>query len=163
MSGVKLAISILLCVITSPAVSESTADAVKIFGLIGTWSWDCAQKMDAGGQRVTFSSGFFGSVKQTIVGATATAESEVQSAVRITEDKIKLTLGPASQTSSNSKRTFPGREWLIQKIGPKFKIIDSRDQDGKVFIQNGYLIDPKCIPNCPKDAIEAPVYERCLN
>src|SRR5258705_5965784 len=82
--------------VLSPAEStaKSTADALKTFGLIGMWSEDCSK--DAARQSGTwmaYTKASSGSpttttIMRTPTGVVSIRETEIQSASRITEDKI---------------------------------------------------------------------------
>ncbi|MGD9615505.1 MAG: hypothetical protein AB7H90_08890 [Alphaproteobacteria bacterium] len=86
------------------AAAENTTEALKVFGLLGTWSYDCVLKPKSG-DRFTVEAKIFSVPTLTPVGGTAIP---ILSAVRVTEEKIKLTLGEQ-----------PGHELVLQKQGNK--------------------------------------------
>ncbi len=91
--------------VTSTVAAETTEEALKAFGLLGTWSTDCA---DSTKTRVTFE-------KDKMVGRQpgSPGESVPYQAERVTEDKLRVTIfenGRAPDTR------------VVEKVGQKFKI-----------------------------------------
>ena len=141
----------LLALVTSGGSAESTAEAVKTFGLIGTWSTDCAEELQSVGERVVFDSSWLGVVTATRVPPSGRNVSEVQSAIRVTETKIKITV-LSGQKSDES---------VIGKVGTKLKLIERRT-DGIIVARDGFfyqMVDGKPI----KLDTQTPTFERCLN
>jgi hypothetical protein len=98
----RLAIGVALVLIgfSFSAFAESAAQAMQAFGLIGTWSYDCAKDPLNGGVRYTYAAPMFGSATETtVVSAPAgngpgppyfvfKSQYEIKSAERVTEEKI---------------------------------------------------------------------------
>jgi|SRR5581483_9121475 len=86
-----------ILLVSGAARGESASDALKSFGLIGTWSPDCAKDpTKEPGMRVTYRVPLVGPPTETVVwhAPNIIAEEvkwEVKSAVRITEDKLRVT------------------------------------------------------------------------
>jgi hypothetical protein len=168
------AISVL--VTSTPGSAENTADAIKAFGLIGTWSPDCAADPMRGGTRVNYVASLFGPLKATTIqsdiegGRVITSQSEIQSAIRVTEEKIKIIAVRTSLTSSNPNDRITSlnekTETLIQKFGNKIRIIRSQSPDSaRVGSKDGHV----CVPSAPEKSDcettgkETPLLEKCLN
>ena len=110
----------------SPAFAESTVNALDAFGLIGTWSEDCAKN----GLRGTFVAPLLGVPTWTLSGYDGTysvlMQFEIKTATRITEDKIKFVMVPVKFIKNGETVALtpqmrePGESiWL--KIGNKIK------------------------------------------
>src|ERR1700730_6433249 len=142
----RLASGNALWLIATQAFSESTAEAVNTFGPIGTWSIDCARNREV--MRTTFSSTVSGAVKriEVILGAHGsvawTREYDVSSAVRATEDKIKLTsIAISSKNAEGGSLPSPDSQvGVYEKIGTnKIRVIDNRVINSKViYAQSGF-------------------------
>jgi hypothetical protein len=163
----------------STATAESTSGALEGFGLIGAWSTDCSQDpRDASkalASRTVFSDPTSGLPKSTTTirlpnGVIIIDESEVQSAVRVTTDKIKITAVEikAEDITDNKRIPLPADSSIVttsilQKWHQKFRIFDQRKFDGTILIAKGQvLIDPTT--QKPLHAyMAAPWYEKCLN
>ena len=166
------AICLALCLMASPVFSESIAEAVKTFGLIGTWSIDCARDREV--IRMTFSSTVFGAVKRTEVGFGAngavawTREYDVTSAVRAAEDKIKLTsTAVGSKNAEGDSLPLPDSQvGVYEKIGNnKIRVIDNRVFNGKViYAQSGFYCNQVNNESICEDQNRPTIpAERCLN
>ena len=165
-------IFVILTVSSVPAFAESASDAMRDFGLIGTWSPDCA--VDPAGPvpvlRVTYSilSGLPAFSNFTKAGkVSAASEGEIRSAVRVTEDKLRITtvITKTTLTDNTVKMVVdaPIIDSVFVKMGSKIELLDRRSVDGKVLlVQNGELIVRS------KDGVETgrikqlPL-EKCLN
>jgi hypothetical protein len=167
-----LAAALLLIFSAAPlvpsAAAESTGDAMSAFGLIGTWSADCAKGPLSGVVRLTYSLPLIGSPKiiATVgfpaVGVT-TSEFEIRSAVRVTEEKIKYTSVRVSSSNANTKLTTEiddrPRETVLMKNGGKIRVSDSRTADGsEIFVQDG-LWKEQVQGRAPATSL----LEKCLN
>ena len=152
---------ILVTLWCSIAHAESTAEAMKEFGLLGTWSVDCAKDVkqacdpkDECINRKTYTAPWFGIPMLEVTastfksGVTQEAKMVIKSATRITNDKIKVTIVISGQpdymeiyraheTMRTVAQWYPlnGQTWssVIQKVGEKIRTIDSRREDGKAF------------------------------
>ena len=124
---VVIAASIL---ISSSCFAQSISSVMKEYGVLGTWSLDCASSVEKGADRITFDAPTFGSA--TITELTSGGRiiisniSEVRAAERITQDKIRLTVvltkfhgsaGPLSIPASDDREK--PKQFLFEKIGQK--------------------------------------------
>jgi hypothetical protein len=120
-----------LVMITSSCFAQSAA--LKDYDMLGTWSADCASSVTKGADRITFDVPVFGSPTMTELtsgGAIIiTRISDIQSAEKITQDKIRLTIalrkfigsaGPIS-IPSGDERAKPN-QLLFEKLGQKFRV-----------------------------------------
>jgi hypothetical protein len=172
MKALKPATVLVLCAMVSPAFPESATEAVKTFGLIGTWSADCARDREV--IRMTFASPLPGFVTRTEVAVLGpktsqrvVTEYEITSASRVTEDRIKLTsvartrrdthLGPLPLPES--------QEGVYEKSGNTIRVIDNRVLNGKVtYAKSGFYCDQsKGASICGSTARPTTPVERCLN
>lgn len=147
--------------------AESTREALAQFGLIGTWSTDCAKDLDVdGGYRATYSAPFAGpamlhSVTKTPLGSTLTIEAKIESAVRATETKIKMVELPLYIRATRESQPVEARadyrvlSVVIERIGPEIRTIDTRTIDGAVVNAENGIIKLNGLPN--------PLLEKCLN
>lgn len=119
-------------VIPSTSFADSPRDAMEVFGLLGTWSNDCATTPAKGGRdvaRVTFAAPrFFGEATLTEVfymnKGVIKLHMKITSAVRVTDEKIKLTVVIIDQTANDEPmNAFDARpvEFPISKIGNKLQ------------------------------------------
>jgi hypothetical protein len=161
------------------ATAESTAEAIRAFGLVGTWSWDCAR---SDRDRMTFATPLFGA--STITSGKKGHQDEVieiSEAVRVTDDKIKLTFLVKKIVGNPDPDPWldanPGESWelVFAKYGNKIKWILQAQKDGpKIRVLDGFY----AVPDVPdgqgtrearkplawkkgKDSTE--LYEKCLN
>jgi hypothetical protein len=101
----------MLC-ISVAARAESTGDALRAFGLVGTWSEDCS----ADGERSIFVAPLIGTPR--IDGGVTGGKDkpvEIRSAARVTEDKIKIALPVPDQQNVLVEIVFV-------KIGNKIRV-----------------------------------------
>lgn len=101
---------------------------------------------------------------------TIVTESEINSAVRITDEKIQIV-----STQINGTMTIAGEakpfgekvtiEYVLQKIGNKIKTLDSHTTDGKiVFAKEGISYRPSgASGEWQKTEEETALREKCLN
>jgi hypothetical protein len=117
--------------------AESAADAIKAFGLIGTWSVDCTTDVFAAcnrttgcGARVTYLVSPSGQpMIRNIVGTLGagqprTVETTIEQASRIADDEIDIT--SIQRTDSGVTVMWwrqPGEVWeiVLLKVGDKFR------------------------------------------
>ena len=155
---------VIIAVLIEPAGAESVKDVIKVFGLVGTWSPDCSKDpLKETGTRSTYEIPMFGSATLSTInriesGMTIRTKSEIQEAVRITEDKIKLINKSVEVTFSEGgppdANNFKPLQIVIEKVGQKTHVIDSRRTDGsQTFIENGIFMKQYALP----------LSERCLN
>lgn len=121
----------LFCGLLPSKAAEGTEQVMKEFGLLGTWSPDCGRDASHGGERATFSSSFLHNVSSLETkGGQADQAREVNSAVRVTEGKVKISIAGR----------FPE---LIQKVGQDKIVIIFILPDGRELAPHGIL--EKCL------------------
>ena len=91
-----------ICFFSLPSyAAETVAEAMRIFGLLGTWSEDCAKDPSReGSDRETYTAPARGPPKRTIVTTSICSDkqyvsednNEIMAALRVTQNKIKLTV-----------------------------------------------------------------------
>jgi|tagenome__1003787_1003787.scaffolds.fasta_scaffold20140427_1 hypothetical protein len=168
MSGrlLKCLLLIVLSVGCTPAAAETAKEALKNFGLVGTWSTDCGRDKDKGGYyRLFVAAPMFGAIEYQSIfrrndGKTVKLVFDVESAVRITNDKIQIThklrepkiddeVGPLEGPASQKRRL------TIEKLGTKIRPLDNRSlESDDVTIEDGRF---------KKTGAETVYQERCLN
>jgi hypothetical protein len=118
----------------SPAFAESTVKALDAFGLIGTWSEDCAKN----GVRGTFAAPLLGAPTFTFSGSDGTysmlMQFEIKTVTRITEEKIKIVMVlnkviKNGETVSLTPQLREPGETIWVKIGNKVKTTDTASGD----------------------------------
>jgi hypothetical protein len=116
--------------INSPIFAQGAT--LKQYGIVGTWSADCARSVLQGVDRITFDLSVFGNPTMTELtsggSVIITRIYDVQTAESITEDKLRLTValrkfigtaGPISIPSGDD-RAKP-MQLLFEKIGQKVR------------------------------------------
>ncbi len=162
------------------ASAESTGDALKTFGLIGTWSPDCAKDpkdplpdsmLTTYPTRYTYSMSLFSVPRVTRVqrvpgNVVITFASEIRSAERVTESKIKYIAIPIRLEQSDAPPQFlknqSSTEFILEKSGSIICIMDARTSDGKILIENGESIVPNRSGG-PPIRVPRQLFEKCLN
>ena len=155
------AIALLVVIVTTQplkaASDESVADAFKTFGLIGSWSPDCANDKSF---RITFAVSTLGSVtlNQIVPTYQGIAIYSIDSAVRVTDDKIKITFFIVKTISHGQSTEQDGRNDKIQtvyiKTGNKIRVQDSQ------LVRTGVTR----VRNATKSTGEpTEIMEKCLN
>jgi hypothetical protein len=164
MKALKSAILFILLVMgtCSHASAESTAQAMQAFGLIGTWSLDCAKDPLKGGVRDTYAVSILGTATASEIGSFHTGsdvpssyvffkeETEIKQAIRVTEEKIKLiqihtswanvkdnaSTPPIYTTLENLRLQVGTREIerIIMKKDGKIQTIESHSVDDKIIL-----------------------------
>jgi hypothetical protein len=148
--------------------AESAADAIKAFGLIGTWSVDCTRDVRAAcdkttgcGARVTYLVSPSGQpmisniVGTLVAGQPRTVETTIEQASRIADDKIAIT----SIQRRDSGVTLawyrqPGEIWqiVLLKAGDKYRYYLAQREDGKkIAVEDGFDVRPP--PGTPNDGM----------
>jgi hypothetical protein len=155
--GLRLGLMV-ACLAAGQALgAESAADAIKAFGLIGTWSVDCARDPLAAcdrttgcGFRVTYLLSPSGqpmirSVVGTLVaGQTRTGELTIETARRITDDRLAVT--SIQRTESGATLAWvrqPGEIWdaVLLKEGDKYRVFMAQRDDGlKISVEDGFEV-----------------------
>lgn len=157
-------ISICFLSSSSSGKAESTTDVLEAFGLPGTWSADCSKDLKTEfGYRIYVMAPPLGPATIKAIdrsqAGTMTVFLNVQSAVRVSEDRIELIVVRDHMEASDPKLVPVGSvdktpvQNLFEKIGGKLRLIDSETTDGKiVFYQNGRNVGT---------ADATPLLERC--
>jgi hypothetical protein len=163
---------LVLCAMASPAFPQSAAEAVKSFGLIGTWSEDCARDREV--IRMTFSLTLSGAARRTEVAVLGPNTSqrvftdyEITSAIRVAEDRIKLTSMAFSRRDTHlGPLPLPdSQEGVYEKSGNTIRVIDNRALNSKVtYAKSGFYCDQsKGTSICGSTARPTTPVERCAN
>lgn len=137
-----------ICIISFPSnlAAETPAEAMSAFGLIGTWSPDCATEED-GIERTTYSAAMLSSptvlvsVRQKCCGVTK-LEARIISAVRVTDEKIRLTAvktkridegGGELNVKPMTWQPKPHEETVLyERSGKRIRMMDAKvETDGK--------------------------------
>ena len=89
-------LGIIVIMLSSPIRAETTAEALRAFGLVGTWSPDCAKETAKGGERSTILVPTLGEPTIESIGHygpdnrfTTISHFLIKSAIRVTEEKLK--------------------------------------------------------------------------
>jgi hypothetical protein len=131
------------CISLHAAVAvESTAEAMRVFGLVGTWSYDCAHEL---GTRRIFAIPLFGPPTINQINRfelrTIVDSYTVEAAARVTEDKIKiiyLQIGqneeaqPGHVANLSGKTTFANTGLIaeaIEKQRNKIRVMELHVED----------------------------------
>jgi len=159
--------AIALALLMSPAMAnaESTSAAMEKFGLIGTWAEDCAK--DKGGGRATYRVPLIGTPQIKGPGDEA---AEIISAVRVTEEKIKVTLSLLKGAAASSAvQQPPPIEVVFTKVGNKIRIYSqTMPWCGTAGVEpcgirgGRYFGGPLGVPKGELGS-ETPFLEKCLN
>ncbi len=140
----------------SSAIAESTKEAMSAFGMLGTWSLDCARP-----SRVVYATPLFGAPTITsVANGKEGGLSEVQEAFRVTAEKIKLQLIIRKAPGALDWMPQPGEIWeaVYEKSGNKFRPLSVRQKDGpKITAQDGFYYVPK------NSGMLTLPFEKCLN
>jgi hypothetical protein len=164
------------------AVAQSSGEALKTFGLIGTWSPDCSQNpKDALPKkppsqypvRWIYAESDASVPKLTRMirglGALSTEEYEIKAPEMIAANKLKYSQVPTTvqlTTQAGAQPPRPAKEKpssvLVEKSGDKIRVVGQIASDGTVKVENGVSIvrspghwDPLRIPN--------PWFHRCAD
>jgi hypothetical protein len=173
---------------TNSAMAESAADAMRAFGIAGTWSSDCSKQMQhpctatSCPRRSTYSIPLFGDPTLTAElklpnSRKITSVARIQSAARVTDEKLQLDWvleedaldRPIAWVIVKGERG----KTVIVKNGNKIRQLSVESLDGKKFpIRNGMTYVP---PSGTKDdeipspetwvplKVETQWLEKCLN
>jgi hypothetical protein len=179
---------IVMCLSAGQAIgAESAAEAIKAFGLVGTWSTDCAKdpiatcSRETGcGNRTTYElppSGppMIRNVVGTVVaGVGKSFETKIETATLIADDKIQIVSvhqGVPGEINKLAWLRQPGERWqtVLVKVGSKYRILSAQsDEAKKIYARDGffYLAPPDTkwneIPtNWVRGGRETPPFEKC--
>jgi hypothetical protein len=169
------------------AHAGSANDALIRFGLVGTWSPDCArdvhracEKVSDCAARVTFSAPSNGDATRTSVNSVPNRTPVentlvIDKAEMITNEKIRYSYvvqGIVPDSSTILWVPENGERWIfvLEKVGAKFRVVDSANESrSKLAVVSGAIyrpVDPK-IGEMPKEwkstGVESPLWEKCLN
>jgi len=188
---IKVARSIMIlgvAIVSQPIHAESASEAIKAFGLVGTWSMTCdrdpVKGCDLSGRvvpvcpaRFTFDAPSPGEPKReglfaTPAGPPRRIVTPLTSAVRLTNDKIRLTwvqngILPGALPAAAQN----GEVWEIvyEKQGARLKVLELERQDGqKIVVKDGFQYRPaggwKEFPTTWENTGQvAPLNEKCLD
>jgi hypothetical protein len=148
-SRVLVAAVVALLIATRPAAAETTAEALRAFGLLGIWSPDCAGPIRHlyalhPGKPPTATA---------IIDGTEQAITEIEDATRSGDDRIRwvahyrkylpLNVGPQPWMP------VPGERWetVLLKVGDKFRSWRSQRLDGaKILVRDGFNYEAEASP-----------------
>lgn len=178
----------LACLVAGEAASaEGAAEAIRAFGLIGTWSIDCSRDPIATcngekgcGARTTYevtSSGqpMIKNVVGTLVpGAGKSFETVIEQASLLPNDKIRIISvqqGLPGEVSKLAWTRQPGERWetVLVKEGNGYRTFSAHSDDGKkIYVEDGLIhlpprdTRPDQIPsNWVRSDRKIPPFERC--
>jgi hypothetical protein len=159
MRGVGLGL-LAACLFAGQAASEESAsEAIRAFGLVGTWSTDCSKTpiaacntKDGCGSRTTYEApASRPPIIWNVAGTPTTGqgrvfETTIDSAIRIGDDKIKL-ITTQQQPSGVTLVWWrqPGERWevVLIKVGNKYRTYSAQREDGmKVAAKEGFIVMP---------------------
>jgi hypothetical protein len=138
------------------AEAANAADVLNEFGLLGTWSADCAPGPTETDDRTIYKSFSLGNPRVAHVthdpahkpggheGVSNAEEEEIRAAVEIDADKIAIVLAPMMRATKEngvwvSLPLGPIVEQTIQKIGDKIQLIDWHAIDGRgIYVKGGF-------------------------
>jgi hypothetical protein len=161
---IRTVLSLLACLIGTSAFAETTKDAIKEFGLVGSWSEDCSVNITkATGLRYTFEAPFFGAPRLVLTSSdgkgVSVAIMQIVEAVRVTEDKIRIVsdivdIKPSSGEKPNASDFIKGMEVVYRKEASKIRLFETRPVAGQtqLIVRNGMMGN-----------IPTPFFEKCLN
>jgi hypothetical protein len=180
---------LLACLLAGQAAGEeSPAEAMKAFGLLGSWSLNCSIPMTVCDKKGCGSRNIYEvwpsgqSRSRTVNGSTVSGrgtsfEADIQSATRIADDKLKI-ISTQLQPQGMTMPTLPwlrqpGERWevVLIKSGNKYRTLSARREDGgKVAVEDGFAVRPP--PDTKPDQLptswirttqEAPWFEKCMD
>jgi len=161
---IRIVLSLLAFLIATSASAETTKDAIKEFGLVGSWSEDCSMNIAKDpGLRYTFETPFFGTPKLVLTGRDGKGVSvttmQILEAIRVTEDKIRIVsdiidVKLSSGEKPDASNFIKGMEVVYRMEALKIRLFETRPLAGatQVIIRNGMM------GNMP-----TPLLEKCLN
>jgi hypothetical protein len=187
MKGLGLGLLVACLFAGQAAGEENPSDAIRAFGLVGTWSTDCAKtpiatcnNKDGCGGRTTFEAPasappiIWNVVGTQTPGVGRVFETTVQSATRIAADKIKLVT--TQQQPSGVTLVWwrqPGERWevVLVKAGDKYRTYSAQREDGnKISAKDGFMVMPpsdtkynEMPTNWIRGDKQTPSLEKCTN
>jgi hypothetical protein len=188
MGGATLGVIVACLIVGRAAAAESAAEAIRAFGLTGTWSVDCkrdpyqACENNRCGARLTYIASSSGApTTRNVIGTFTPGQvrtfiSTIYSATRIADDKIKIVSvqDPPPSTTLIWWRQ-PGEVWeiVLLKVGDKYRTFSAhRDDWKKIEVDEGFEVRPPPPPppaqmyvDLPTKWLrgknETPLFERC--
>jgi hypothetical protein len=189
MRGVGLGL-LIACLFAGQALGEESAgEAIRAFGLIGTWSTDCARDPFAAcdrttgcGGRTTYEISPSGQpvikniVGTLVAGQPRTFETRIEKATRVADDKLAIT---SIQLTDSGVTVMwwrqPGEVWetALLKVGDKFRTVSAHREDGKkISAEAGFDVRPppppppsKTYDTLPTSWVrmqqQTPLFEKC--
>jgi hypothetical protein len=144
--------SALLCLSPVQSRAGTASEALKSFGLAGTWSQNCATATTALGSHVTYHAPDTGvatfssvsSISTPSSDARATLTFEIDDATVLPDNKIKLLGKITTIVRSDGQAGAPPdrapRQITIEKVGTQIHTVDSRLVDGTdITIEDGKI------------------------
>jgi hypothetical protein len=145
-----------LLTLQSNAIAGSAGEALNEFGLIGSWSLNCAQNPNDSARaengviptRWVYASSDLSNPTLVIYrhdpSLRLTSRFEIKSAVKITADKIKYTqIMISSKANENPEIKYPNAQLLttvVQKVNDKITVLSQVGDDGTVYAENGLAV-----------------------
>jgi hypothetical protein len=164
------------------SAAASVSDALSAFGLIGSWSRNCAQNPNDLGARVengiaptrwSFMSSYVSNptlvITQRPPTGLITTRFEINSAVQVTADKIKygqILLSSKVGTAAENANPHPQLLTTVaQKMNDKMTITSQIGEDGTVYAENGFLVvrQPKNGQMVEVNRVPYGIFERCID
>jgi hypothetical protein len=143
-----------------PAFALDATEAMRAFGLVGSWSVDCSTDMSRPCEdlnrcypRLTFTLPLQDRPTQEVVSPTSAqgmvyrSAMEIGSAAQISADKIQITATatkPIADATGGAPQA-PGQTWetVYQKSGTNLRVWSAMEVGGtKVAVRDGYRVDP---------------------
>jgi hypothetical protein len=149
----------------TPASAETIRGTLNDFGLTGAWSWDCGKDLEKeAANRILYAAPLVGGATLTSINRFANnhitfSKFEIESAVRVTDEKLRLAISPTEvkvDGVDKPREGILGSRFLvtIEKVGSKIRTLDYRSPDGKfVTVEDGRL----------QNGTSTPLTEKCLN
>jgi hypothetical protein len=167
-----LFISISISIRGNSSRAESTSSATGTFGLVGTWSPDCS--LTRGVLRTTWAVPMlfgFPTVRTdytTKDGDTISQISEIEGALRVTEDKIKLNIVIGRRAGPQPPVPWlpeEGDKWvsILFKLSGRYRVLSSGTADGKKISAKDGFVYRQSNGQFERTNALTPFNEKCLN
>lgn len=188
MRGATLGAIVACLIVGRAAAAESAAEAIRAFGLTGTWSVDCkrdpyqACENNRCGARLTYIAPSSGAptIRNVIgtfsPGQVRTFISTIHSATRVADDKLKIvSVQDPPPTTTLVWWRQPGEAWeiVLLKVGDRYRTFSAHRDDGKkIEVEEGFEVRPppplppaKAYDTMPTQWIrtdrQMPLFEKC--
>jgi hypothetical protein len=164
--GVALVGVILVAGYWSFFPTNTTKQTLETFGLVGTWSFDCAGKA-----RTTVSVPPFRAptIISTNGGDETKTEADIRLATLVTQDKLKIVIFTTRVPDVNKNDPAArqqGELWVdvYERFGKKLRVIDIEREDGnKIIVKDGFAYQTKAGEKPTKTLNFMFLLEKCLN